>query len=100
MENCYAHVPWAKLWMRDGLGCKMRPLWYVQRRSSPIVLRVIHRADYQRILVQEAKDLGATIRLGCNVQAVDFDLGSLALVSGEVIAGDVIIGADGKWITS
>ncbi|KAK6848822.1 hypothetical protein PG995_012655 [Apiospora arundinis] len=58
---------------------------------------VIHRADYQRILVQEAKDLGATIRLGCNVQAVDFDLGSLALVSGEVIAGDVIIGADGLW---
>ncbi|KAK7982182.1 hypothetical protein PG988_004420 [Apiospora saccharicola] len=58
---------------------------------------VIHRADYQRILVQEAQELGVTIRLGSNVHAVDFDLGSLTLGSGEVIAGDIIVGADGLW---
>ncbi|KAK8127972.1 FAD/NAD(P)-binding domain-containing protein [Apiospora sp. TS-2023a] len=58
---------------------------------------VIHRADYQRILVQEAQELGVTIRLGSHVQAVDFDLGSLTLASGEVITGDIIVGADGLW---
>ncbi|KAK8100004.1 hypothetical protein PG999_010378 [Apiospora kogelbergensis] len=58
---------------------------------------VIHRADYQRILVQEAEDLGVIIRLGSNVQAIDFDLPSLSLASGEVVTGDVIVGADGLW---
>lgn len=41
--------------------------------------------------------MGVVIRLGSNVQAIDFDLPSLSLASGEVVTGDIIVGADGLW---
>jgi len=54
----------------------------------------IHRADYHKLLY----DLAApymTLRLNSKVVSVDPDTPSLTLVSGEVVHGDLIIGADG-----
>lgn len=59
------------------------------------VTRVIHRADYHRVLVNEAKRLGVKIRLGSNVETVKFEQSTILLSGGEVVAGDVIVGADG-----
>lgn len=60
---------------------------------------LIHRADYQRLMVAEARRLGADIRLGCSVVKVGFgpDEPCITLADGEVIIGDVVIGADGTF---
>ena len=60
--------------------------------------RVIHRADYQQVLVEEAIRLGVKLRLGAEVQDVDFENTTVTLQGGEVIAGDVVIGADGRLV--
>ncbi|KAH1498606.1 hypothetical protein KXW18_005215 [Aspergillus fumigatus] len=57
---------------------------------------VIHRADYHRILLDKARDLGVAIRLGALVEKVLVD-DTAVIVGSETIAGDVIIGADGLW---
>lgn len=57
----------------------------------------MHRADYQRVLVDEARRLGARMRLGCDVvevQCHDLDP-SVTLANNEKITADVIVGADG-----
>lgn len=51
------------------------------------------------MLYQAALDKGATIRLGCQVVSVDEQTPSVTLKSGEVVHGDVIIGADGMLPT-
>jgi salicylate hydroxylase len=56
---------------------------------------VIHRADYHRILFDEAKLLGADIRFGATVEDIFFDGPEVLLTGGERISGDVVIGADG-----
>lgn len=33
----------------------------------------IHRADYHKILADEARRLGVDVRLGCTVTAIDFE---------------------------
>lgn len=57
----------------------------------------MHRADYQRVLVDEARRLEAEIRLGCEVVDVHNRDASacVRLADGEVVEGDVIVGADG-----
>ncbi|KAF2650857.1 FAD/NAD(P)-binding domain-containing protein [Lophiostoma macrostomum CBS 122681] len=63
---------------------------------------VIHRADYQQVLVEEAKRLGVIIRLNAGVMDVQHerDMGAkVVLRDGEVVAADVVIGADGLWST-
>ena len=57
----------------------------------------MHRADYQRVLVSEARRLGAEIRLGCDVSSVEAtkDPAYVCLANGDVVEGDVIVGADG-----
>ena len=65
----------------------------------------VHRADLHRILVDVAlrdtdtdtDTAGVTLRLGARVVSVDpdADTPSLTLVSGEVVRGDLIVGADG-----
>jgi salicylate hydroxylase len=62
---------------------------------------VIHRADYQKVLVEEARRLGVEIRL--NAGFVDVQHGNdtemetkVILKDGEVVAADVVIGADGE----
>jgi salicylate hydroxylase len=42
-----------------------------------------------------AKDIGVDLRLGCEVTTIDFQAPSVELAGGEVVKGDVVIGADG-----
>ncbi|KAL1981392.1 hypothetical protein VTN96DRAFT_2735 [Rasamsonia emersonii] len=67
-------------WLRKHFGHS----WYV-----------IHRADYHKVLLDEARRLGAVIKLDSEVRDVDFDQPSVILASQERIHADVIIGADG-----
>lgn len=55
----------------------------------------IHRADYHRILVQEAERLGVNIQLNSCVKSVDFNKPSVHLANGAEFEADVVIGADG-----
>lgn len=50
------------------------------------------------MLLQEAERLGAVVRLGAEVVAVDSGETTALLVSGERVSADVIIGADGTSI--
>ncbi|KAJ5951530.1 uncharacterized protein N7479_009943 [Penicillium vulpinum] len=56
---------------------------------------VIHRADYQTILMEEAIRLGANLLLDSTVTSVDFDKTEVVCANGHTIKGDVVIGADG-----
>ncbi|KAF2094888.1 putative salicylate hydroxylase [Rhizodiscina lignyota] len=60
---------------------------------------VIHRADYQRILLDQAIQKGVRVRTGCEVKRVDFDTTEVILDNGESESGDVIVSADGVWST-
>lgn len=57
---------------------------------------MIHRADYHKMLSQEAEKLGATIKLGSEVISVNSEESSVFLASQEKVHADVIIGADGR----
>jgi hypothetical protein len=58
---------------------------------------VIHRADYHRILLEEAIRLGAKMRMHAEVVDIEFtDRPTALLHTGERIQADVIVGADGK----
>jgi salicylate hydroxylase len=58
------------------------------------ILRVIHRGDYPEVLLEEARSLGAQVRLNASVKTVDFHLMFVVLAGGERIYSGVIIGAD------
>ncbi|KAF2091132.1 FAD/NAD(P)-binding domain-containing protein [Saccharata proteae CBS 121410] len=58
---------------------------------------VIHRADYHEILVNEAKALGVDVRLGVEVEKIDFESTTLHVKGEDDIKGDVMVGADGLW---
>ncbi|KAJ0414705.1 hypothetical protein BJY00DRAFT_305396 [Aspergillus carlsbadensis] len=58
---------------------------------------IIHRVDYYRVLLDEATRLGAEVRLNAEVADIDFEGLEVLLASGERVAGDVIIGADGLY---
>lgn len=66
-------------------------------RATESIFRVIHRADYVKVLQDAATLAGAKIRLGAEVVDINFDETSVKLSTGEVIRGDAIIGADGLW---
>ena len=55
----------------------------------------IHRADFHGVLVEAAEALGVTIRLGVTMEDIDFHAPSVSLKGGEIVKGDVVIGADG-----
>ena len=57
----------------------------------------MHRADYQRVLVEEVGRLGAQIRLNCDVVGVECnDIAPVVILAdGERITGDIVVGADG-----
>lgn len=58
---------------------------------------VIHRADYLNILLEEALRLGLVLRKGCEVSQILFeDAPKAVLKDGEIVSGDVIVGADGR----
>ncbi|EGW35564.1 salicylate hydroxylase [Spathaspora passalidarum NRRL Y-27907] len=61
--------------------------------GNPYLL--IHRADYQRFLLEAATELGITYKTGCRVKEVDPETATVHLESGESYTGDVVVGADG-----
>ena len=77
--------------------CKSRMTTVRRWLLAKFNLSVIHRADYQRILTEEAFRLRVNLRLGCDAQSVDFESPSVTLNTGEIIKGDVVVGADGGW---
>lgn len=64
------------------------------------IARVIHRQDYHAILLHEAERLGAEIKLNADVANLDFEKTEAILADGTVFKGDVIVGADGMWISA
>ena len=57
---------------------------------------VIHRAQYLKTLVREAKELGVSIRLGSFIERFDFSRASVLLEDGTRLEADLIVGADGE----
>ena len=47
-----------------------------------------------------AKSHGVDVRLGAEVQSINFRSGQVTLSSTEVLAADVVVGADGLWSTT
>lgn len=56
---------------------------------------LIHHADYQKILYDEAKNSGAQFFLGCHVESVDEQGSTIKLRDGRQLNADLIVGADG-----
>ncbi|KAL1966637.1 hypothetical protein VTN77DRAFT_4048 [Rasamsonia byssochlamydoides] len=65
----------------------------MERYGHPYWL--IHRADYQALLYEAAKQAGATVILGTMVDRVDARAPAVILQDGRRIEADVIVGADG-----
>ncbi|KAK2030009.1 FAD binding domain-containing protein [Colletotrichum zoysiae] len=57
---------------------------------------VIHRADLLKALLSGTWKFGVEIKLGSEVEVIDFDKPSLRLSTGEVYGADLILGADGE----
>ncbi|THH13127.1 hypothetical protein EW146_g7059 [Bondarzewia mesenterica] len=55
----------------------------------------LHHGSLHRMLYETALELGARIRTRAEVVSVDVEGRSVTLTTGEVIQGDVIVGADG-----
>ena len=58
--------------------------------------RVLHRADYHRLLMEECERLQVNIRTDADVAEIDFHRTQVFLKGGEAITSDAIIGADGR----
>ena len=56
---------------------------------------VTHRADLCKILYEEALNQDVTVRFGCSVQHIDFARPAVQLSTGETVAADLVLGADG-----
>ena len=56
---------------------------------------VVHRVDFHRVLLDEARRLGAKIHLDCDVVEVNTATPLVKPGSGAEYTGDVVIGADG-----
>ncbi|KAJ0299184.1 hypothetical protein COL516b_009437 [Colletotrichum fioriniae] len=56
---------------------------------------VIARPHYHDVLWSAAKEAGVELRLGAEVVAIDFENSSVRLVTGEIVRGEVVVGADG-----
>ncbi|OHE95128.1 hypothetical protein CORC01_09515 [Colletotrichum orchidophilum] len=61
---------------------------------------VIARPHYHDVLWNAAKEAGVELRLGSEAVEIDFEDPSVRLATGEVVSGDVVIGADGLWSRS
>ncbi|KAL7266673.1 hypothetical protein RUND412_010773 [Rhizina undulata] len=55
----------------------------------------IHRADFHRVMVARAEELGVKILLNSHVRDVDFSAPAVHLSNGNTVTGDLIIAADG-----
>ncbi|KAJ9608062.1 hypothetical protein H2200_007050 [Cladophialophora chaetospira] len=90
---------------QDGRLLASRPVGdeFIKQMGAPWMvvsvseMLLIHRHDYHAILLKEAQRLGAQIRLNADVTKLDFDRTEAILSDGDIIKGDVIVGADGLW---
>ncbi|KAL9120987.1 MAG: hypothetical protein Q9187_002462 [Circinaria calcarea] len=73
---------------------KQNMIPYAERQYGVPYLH-IHRADYHKILVAEAKRLGVTIILGSTVTDINFEEPLIYLKDGSAFRADLILGADG-----
>lgn len=80
---------------RDGKILSRQPcVPYCEQRYAAPYLH-IHRADYHRILVEEARRLGVEIILDSRVTGIDFDTPAVQIAGRDDFKADVILGADG-----
>lgn len=57
----------------------------------------LHRVDLQSALARRAQELGVMVRLATKVVDMNFGEPAVTLTSGERIAGDLLVAADGLW---
>lgn len=76
--------------MEEGFDLKMR-----KKYGAPYV--DMHRVDLQKSLYAKAIELGVDVRLGNRVTNVDCNTAEVNIESGEKIAGDLVVAADGLW---
>jgi len=82
----------------SGNPVRRRPLGQAALDLYGSAWMVIHRADYQRMLLDAAVQHGVQLRTGCEVIKVkSFKDCSVQLKDGRVVEADVIVGADGLW---
>ncbi|GAM41020.1 salicylate hydroxylase [Talaromyces pinophilus] len=95
IETGAVEVPtWRLMKYSDGKQIVARPGASWLKRHFGQTWYVVHRADYQKVLLAEAKRLGAVIHLNAEVTSVDVLTTSVLLASQKRIYADVIIGAD------
>ena len=75
-------------WLRKDAG-----VGYEEKYGYP--MWNVHRADYQRVLHDAALERGVIVRFDCGVEALNENEPSVTIKGGEVVKGDLIIGADG-----
>lgn len=73
----------------------LRPLGKVY----PYPWQLVHRIDLHNALKEKARSLGVEIKLQSRVKGADCEKTSLVLESGEVVEGDLVIGADGVHVS-
>jgi salicylate hydroxylase len=56
---------------------------------------VVHRAHFHDALLQRALQLGVKVDLGCRVVQYQESLGSVVLLDGSVVSGDLVVACDG-----
>lgn len=81
---------------RDGEVLSKETLDPVMQQAYDVPYLVIHRAEFLKTLVKEAKEQRITILLGSVIESIDFDKPSILLEGGKILDADLIIGADGE----
>ena len=82
---------------RDGTVLSERQIVPAMRDVYGVPWLLIHRADYFRVLVEEARRLGVCIKVNCAVTRIDCSNAPVSVgnSAGPDIEADVVIGADG-----
>lgn len=67
---------------------------YTKEKYDSMYLHV-HRADYHRVLVERATEVGVEMILDTHIQDINFDSNTVTAANGKTYTGDVIVGYDG-----
>jgi 2-polyprenyl-6-methoxyphenol hydroxylase-like FAD-dependent oxidoreductase len=62
---------------------------------SGLIMEIVQYGDFRKLLFDAAVSHGANVRLNTRVTSIDPDNRTVTLAGGEVVRGDVVIGADG-----
>ena len=82
---------------RDGTTLSIQNLVPHAKATYGVPYLLIHRADFVKVLADEALRLGVTIRFGTMVASLNAEKPSIHLKNGEEYQADVILGADGLY---